>query len=202
MYKGKTVSLTEMIKNRYGSKKGLLRYIVYETLRFFGAYRKFGNVDFTKVKRLVFICHGNICRSPLGEAVARQHGVPAISFGLDTRGEDSADSRAIAWAKANGYNLKEHKTKRIEQYQPQEGDLLIGMEPKHIRNLRTQFSHAPVQVTLIGLWLKSPLAYLHDPYNAKREYFARCEELVRDSAIEIVGLCEARNNGIARDSHD
>lgn len=186
MYKGKTVSLTEMIKNRYGSKKGLMRYIVYETLRFFGAYRKFGSVDFTQVKRLVFICHGNICRSPLGEAVARQHGVPAISFGLDTRGEDSADSRAIAWARANGYNLKEHKTKRIEQYQPQEGDLLIGMEPRHIRKLREDFAQTPAQITLIGLWLVSPLAYLHDPYNANAQYFVRCEQLVADATNELL----------------
>lgn len=179
------MSVTETIKNRYGSKKGLLRYIAYELLRILGVYRTLTNIDFAQVKRLVFVCHGNICRSPLGEAVARQHGVPAISFGLDTRGNDSADPRAIAWAQTNGYNLQEHITKRVEQYEPQAGDLLIGMEPKHIRKLRAQFSQAPVQITLIGLWLKSPLAYLHDPYNSNAQYFACCEELVSSAVQEI-----------------
>jgi len=187
------VSVTELIKNRYGSKKGLLRYFAYEVLRVLGVYRNFTKVDFTQVKRLVFVCHGNICRSPLGEAVAREQGVPTTSFGLDTRGGDSADPRAIAWAQANGYNLNEHITQRVDQYTPQAGDLLIGMEPKHIRQLKAQFAQAPVQITLIGLWLQSPLAYLHDPYNARPEYFSRCEELVRDSTLEIRWRFEAQN---------
>lgn len=180
------MSLTETIKNRYGSKKGLLRYIAYEVMRFIGAYRKFAEVDFTQVKRLVFVCQGNICRSPLGEVVARCHGVSSISFGLDTRGGDPADSRAIAWAAANGYDLKKHTTKRVDEYQPKEGDLLIGMEPRHIRKLQKKFAQAPVQITLIGLWLKSPLAYLHDPYNAKSEYFVRCEQVVVDSTTGLL----------------
>jgi len=180
------VPVSETIKNCFGSKKGLLRYIAYEVLRALGVYRKLAKVDFAQVKRLVFVCQGNICRSPLGEAVARQHGIPAISFGLDTRGNDSADARAIVWAEANGYSLQAHKTCRVDQYEPQEGDLLIGMEPRHIRKLQKIFAQAPVQITLVGLWLKSPLAYLHDPYNANIQYFTRCEQLVADSTNELL----------------
>ena len=186
------MSVTETIKNRYGSKKGLLRYIAYELLRMLGVYRSLTNIDFAQVKRLVFVCHGNICRSPLGETVALQQGVPAISFGLDTRGNDSADPRAIAWAQTNGYNLQEHITKRVDQYEPQEGDLLIGMEPKHIRKLRAHFAQAPVQITLIGLWLKPPLAYLHDPYNAKPLYFDLCEKRVELATSAIAAKLARR----------
>jgi protein-tyrosine-phosphatase len=180
------VSVSEIIKNRYGSKKGLLRYIAYEVLRTLGVYRELAKVDFAQVKRLVFVCHGNICRSPLGEAVARQHGIPAISFGLDTRGNDSADPRAIAWAEANGYNLKEHKTKRVDQYEPQAGDLLIGMEPRHIRKLTAHFEQVRIQITLIGLWLESPIAYLHDPFNTNKEYFDLCETTVQDATRNLM----------------
>ncbi|WP_331344893.1 hypothetical protein [Cellvibrio sp. UBA7661] len=179
------MSVSEAIKNRFGSKKGMLRYFIYEVLRVFGVYRKLTQIDFTQVQRLVFVCQGNICRSPLGEAVARQQGFAAISFGLDTRGNDPADPRAIAWAQSNGYNLQNHITQRVDQYTPQVGDLLIGMEPRHIRKLQSSFAQAPVQITLIGLWLKSPLAYLHDPFNAKPEYFSRCEQLVVKATNEL-----------------
>lgn len=185
------MSVTEAIKHRYGSKKGLLRYLAYELLRMLGVYRSLTNINFAQVKRLVFVCQGNICRSPLGEAVAKQQGVPAISFGLDTLGGKPADPRAIAWAQANGYNLQDHITKRVDQYEPQAGDLLIGMEPKHIRKLQAHFAQAPVQITLIGLWLKSPLAYLHDPYNTKPEYFSRCESAVANSAQKIISLLKS-----------
>lgn len=192
------MSLSELIKNRFGSKKGLLRYCAYESLRMVGFYKSLTKIDFSRVERLVFICQGNICRSPLAEAVALKQGVPAISFGLDTRGGDPADPRAIAWAQANGYNLQQHTTKRVDQYVPQQGDLLIGMEPKHIRKLQEKFRQAPVQMTLIGLWLESPLAYLHDPYNAKPEYFSRCEELVRDGVVGIRLHCGARTQNGSR----
>ena len=180
------MSVSEAIKNRFGSKKGMLRYFIYEVLRAVGVYRKLEKIDFTQVKRLVFVCQGNICRSPLGEAVARQQGFPAISFGLDTRGNDPADSRAIAWAQSNGYSLKNHITTRVDQYEPQAGDLLVGMEPRHIRKLQSLFAQAPVQITLIGLWLESPLAYLHDPYNAKEEYFDLCEAIVQKASLKLI----------------
>lgn len=193
------MSLTETIKNRYGSKKGLLRYLVYEVLRTLGVYRKCGEIDFARVKRLVFVCQGNICRSPLGEAVVHQHGIPAISFGLDTRGNDSADSRATAWAQANGYNLNDHVTRRVDQYEPKEGDLLIGMEPKHIRQLHRRFRHLPVQMTLAGLWLEPACVYLHDPYNANPSYFDLCEKRVelatRAIMVKLVATNAALNVG-------
>lgn len=179
------MSLSAKIKNHYGSKRGLLRYARYDLLRMFGAYRSLKNIDFTKVTRLVFVCHGNICRSPLAEAVARKHNIPSISFGLDTRGDDPADPRAIAWASANGYDLSQHITTRVDQYQPREGDLLIGMEPKHIKGLRLHFAQAPVQITMAGLWLDEPLGYLHDPYSANENYFSRCEQLVVAAVLQL-----------------
>ncbi|MDR7088669.1 arsenate-mycothiol transferase ArsC [Cellvibrio fibrivorans] len=179
------MTLSEKIKNHYGSKRGLLRYIRFEFMRMLGAYRALKKIDFTKVTRLVFVCHGNICRSPLAEAVARKHNLPSISFGLDTRGNDPADPRAVAWASSHGYELTQHKTMRVDQYQPQVGDLLIGMEPKHIWALEHRFAQAPVQITLAGLWLPLPIAYLHDPYNANEQYFDRCERSVVMAVLQL-----------------
>jgi protein-tyrosine phosphatase len=180
------VSLSEKIKNQYGSKRGLLRYVRFEFIRLCGAYRSLKKIDFTKVKRLVFVCHGNICRSPLAEAVARKHNLAATSFGLDTRGGAPADPRAVVWAKNNGYDLDQHITLRIDQYVPQEGDLLIGMEPKHVQQLKEVFAEKPVQITLAGLWLSKSLAYLHDPYNSNPQYFDHCEALVNSTVLQLI----------------
>lgn len=179
------MTLSAKIKNQYGSKRGFLRYARYELLRMLGVYGALEKIDFTKVKRLVFVCHGNICRSPLAEVVARKYNVESISFGLATRGGDPADPRAIAWASANGYDLSQHKTTRVDQYQPQAGDLLVGMEPKHVQVLRQHFAQAPVQITMAGLWLDTSIAYLHDPYNANENYFDRCEKLVAAAILQL-----------------
>jgi protein-tyrosine phosphatase len=180
------VALTETIKHDHGSKRGLVRYLNYELLRRLGVYRRFNKIDYANVKRLVFVCKGNICRSPLAEAVARKHAIPSQSFGLDTRGNDVADPRAVAWGLANGYDLSAHITSRVDQYQPQPGDLLIGMEPAHVYELEQRFAQAPVQITLIGLWLPRPLAYLHDPYNSCEQYFEKCETLVTAAVVNLM----------------
>jgi protein-tyrosine phosphatase len=176
------------IKNRFGSKKGLLRFYYYEALRYFGVYRALTKIDINRVTRLVFVCQGNICRSPLGEAVALAAGIPAISFGLNTRGNDPADPRAIVWAQQRGINLNSHITRRVEQYQPCLGDLLIGMEPTHIKQLQKRFSLEPVQITIATLWLKKPFAYLHDPYSANEIYFDHCEQHVNECVRALLNL--------------
>lgn len=174
-----------------GSKKSILKYLYYECLRLVGAYRRLEMINFSEVGRLVFVCHGNICRSPLGEAVANDLGVPSISFGLSTRGQDPADSRAIEWVKSRDLSLCSHKTTRVDQYLPQKGDLLIGMEPVHVEKLSGLLSHAPVQFTLLGLWLRSPVAYIADPYSSCESHFDYCEALVYDAAYELLAKLKA-----------
>lgn len=160
-------------------------HFIFSVLHRVGLYDQLEKVDFFKVSRLVFVCQGNICRSPLGEAVARHAGIKTCSFGLNTRSNDPADPRAIAWGAARGYDLDCHQTTMVEDYLPLAGDLLIGMEPKHAKQLLQRFSRAPVQITLAGLWLDKKYVYLHDPYNTDSSYFNLCEEKV-EFATKII----------------
>lgn len=184
------MSLRIYIKNRFGSRRGLLRSAVSEVQRVFGIYKQCEKVDLSNVKRLIFVCSGNICRSPLGEAVARTHGVVAESFGLDTRGGDPADPRVVTYAAEKGIDLSSHRTRRIESYMPEPGDLLIGMEPAHYQKLKLLYGDK-VAITLAGLWLESPVVYLHDPYNTCPDFFKACSSSVERSAIILASKATA-----------
>ena len=175
------MSLQIYVKNRFGSKRGLIRAVITECKRHAGVYNEYQSIDLTKIKRLIFVCSGNICRSPLGEAVAKLHGVAAESFGLDTRGGDPADPRVIKYAAEKNIDLSSHRTRYIEKYKPLDGDLLIGMEPIHVAKIQALFGDQ-VSVTLAGLWLDKPIAYLHDPYNTCPNFFNSCSSLVERSA--------------------
>jgi protein-tyrosine phosphatase len=175
------MALKEYIENRFGSKRGLLHLCLAEAARHMGFYKAMSQIDFQKVNRLVFICHGNICRSPLGEAVAKALGVSAESYGLDTRGGDNADSRAVTFALQKEVILSHHITRHIKEYEPKSGDLLIGMEPKHTNALKALY-YNKAQITLAGLWLQKPVAYLHDPYSANTLFFNLCESMVEQAA--------------------
>ena len=173
--------LRQYIANQFGSKKGLFRLCLAEVNRHMGCYKKLCQIDFQKVNRLVFICHGNICRSPIGEAVAKAQGTPAESYGLNTQGGAQADPRALEFGVQKKLILNHHLTRHIKEYQPTPGDLLIGMEPKHTHALKALYGNG-VQITLAGLWLQKPVAYLHDPFNTNILFFNHCESLVEQAA--------------------
>ena len=173
------------IKDRFGSKRGLLNHVKYMLLLRLGLYNKYRNVDFSKVTRLVFICSGNICRSSLAEIVATSLGVNAVSYGLHCRGGDPADPRAIDFAHRHNLDLSKHITTNIRDYQYQPGDLVLGMEPKHIEELEA-CGIPSAAISAIGLWMVQPRVYIHDPYSSSDVFFDACEEQIITAVESIV----------------
>lgn len=170
------------IKNEHGSKSGFINSCKYLALKQFGIFRHYERVDFSEVKRLVFICAGNICRSPLAEAAAIKEGFDAVSYGLLCRGGDKADPRAVLYANKIELNLQRHITQNIEKCEIKPGDLIIGMEPVHLEQAKAAMKMPNVQYTLAGLWLDERTPYIHDPYNTNDVFFDRCEEKIVLSA--------------------
>lgn len=175
---------SKKIKDNYGSKHGLKNQWKYSVLSRMGGFDRYKQVNIQDIRRLVFICAGNICRSPLAEAVARHAGIATESFGLNCRGGDKADPRAIAYATTKGFNLNLHITRNIKEYVAQPGDLLLGMEPCHAKALEERLG-PETMISLIGLWLPSSRAYIHDPYSANEEFFSRCEDQVVDATLAL-----------------
>ena len=177
----------EQIHKKYGGKKGYLKYHIYRSKYLLGGYREQSNINWCKVSRLIFICKGNICRSPFAEAVARKMCVDTISFGVDTRGGDSANPRATSIAREFDIDLTRHKTTRIEEYIYQKGDLIVAMEPEHIKVFNIKLSSAnTTQKTLLGLWESTPHPYIHDPYSADDDYFRECFYKIQGATEDIV----------------
>src|SRR5215469_15602974 len=67
----------------YGGRRGYVFHLAARAMGALGAYRRLGALDWGTVTRLVFVCKGNICRSPYAAARAQQLAVEATSFGLD-----------------------------------------------------------------------------------------------------------------------
>lgn len=182
---GRFVSITRAISSRFGSKRGFLAYMVGQWFLAVGSYRRLQHPDFSRVKRVVFVCHGNICRSAMGDAYAHSLNLNTISCGLHASPGKPADPRAVAYASAHGLDLAIHRSQRADQVSFQSTDLVVAMEPAHINDLEPLVGDA--QLTLLGMWLSSPMAYLHDPYSAPPEYFERCMYLVGVATKALAG---------------
>ena len=168
----------------FGGKRGFLHFQICRLLQYLGFYRHYKKIDATRVHRLVFVCMGNICRSSLGEAVAKAEGVDSVSFGLDTRGGAEADPRAIAFANELGLDMSAHRTSRFADMSLLPTDLLVAVEPGHAQQLRRLVGDGP-QITLLALWHTTPHIYIHDPYSANEQYFHKCETAVTNAAKNL-----------------
>lgn len=97
------------------------------------------------MKRILFVCTGNICRSPTAEAVAR-HFVETGGLGaqvlLDSAGTqgyhvgEAPDPRTQKAAKLRGYDLSALRARKLELRDFQEFDLLLAMDRGHLEHMQ------------------------------------------------------------------
>lgn len=177
--------VTRYINNRFGSKRSLVKGVAYNLLGRLGVYKQYeaSNLGFVP-ERYVFACAGNICRSPLAEAVIKAKGIPTASFGLDTRGGDHADPRAVRFGKRVGLDLSKHKTTMYSRFDFRPGDLVVVMEPKHIRMLNKAGFIGPI--LLLGTSTKKRKWYIADPFNTTEVFFTSCEALVKRCSEALI----------------
>lgn len=176
--------MSTLLTRKFGTSRGLVRlglsYV--EALPLWSATVKPEPGD---VRRLVFVCHGNICRSAFAEAAARQMGLNAVSFGLSTSSGKPAHDPAVAAAAALDYAIEEHRTTRVEDFVPLPGDYLLGMEHRHLRKLaaRDQLAHLPRG--LLGNYASPPMPHLHDPYRLDPEFMEVCLRRVESAVSQL-----------------
>lgn len=161
-----------MIDDHFGTWRGAVRlglsYLEVATGR---AAIKMPETD---VRRLVFICHGNICRSAFADVVARQAGLNTASFGLSTSAGLPAHPPAADAALQMGYDLSAHRTTRAEDFIPAAGDLLLAMEVRQLWRLSRDGKFSDLPRALLGLWAQPSTPHLHDPYELRSAYMLTC----------------------------
>ncbi len=169
------------INRRYGTYRGLIRLWLTHVLLALGRRSTLTRIETGTVRRVVFVCQGNICRSPFAEMAARQLGMRATSVGLATGAGDPAFPLAVETARSFGIDLKAHRTRDIEHFRVEPGDLILAMELRHVRRLRPALEGKPVQLSLLGLWAPQPRPHIHDPHRLNAEYFEACFRVITAS---------------------
>ncbi|MCS5583712.1 hypothetical protein [Marinobacter sp.] len=178
--------MIQLVYTRFGSKNGLLRLLLYRLLSKLGIYSRLQVSLPADNQRLVFVCSGNICRSPLAEVYARSLGREARSCGLDCSDGNPADPRARALAKKRGLTLDHHKTVNVKNFEFRDNDLVVLMEPRHIREFQRKVGK-DFSLALAGAYCEKPTPYIHDPFNCSLEFFENCERTIMNA---VNSLCD------------
>lgn len=146
--------------------------------------------------RIIFICMGNICRSPTAEAVARRMAVLAgasDSFEFDSAGThdyhigDAPDARAIVAGAKRGYDLAPLRARQVTISDFERFDLVLAMDDTNHAHLShlcpQQYRHRLKR--LLDFAPQNGIREVPDPYYGGREGFDKVIDLVEEG---ITGL--------------
>lgn len=152
------------------------------------------------MKHILFICLGNICRSPAAEEVMRvklaeagmAHQYVVDSAGMiDYHEGELPDSRMRQHAAARGYRLT-HRSRPVCVDDFDGFDLVVAMDHDNLRRLERfaqREGKAWCEVVLLSDYLRRhQSATVPDPYYGGPEAFELALDLIEDGCE---GLCEA-----------
>ena len=101
------------------------------------------------MKKILFVCTGNICRSPTAEGVLRHLAKDAgVEVHVESAGigdwhiGQAPDQRAQHHAKTRGYDLSAQRARQVRKRDFEEFDLIVAMDHGHLEILR---DHCPPQ---------------------------------------------------------
>ncbi len=141
----------------------------------------------TNVRSILFVCMGNICRSPLAEAVARKS---FESAGLDIRVAsagtigfhegDPADPGAFDIAGLHGIDIDAHRARQVRREDFSNFDLVLALDDRnHADLLRASPAQAHEKIRrLLDFAADSGHREVPDPYELGRAAFAESLRLI------------------------
>ncbi len=133
---------------------------------------------------ILVVCIGNICRSPMGEAILKYYlpGMSIASAGVGAVIGAPAEANAIAVAGKRNLDLTGHIARQLTPEMCHQYDLILVMNTAMIDSVAKIAPSAHGKTMLFGQW--STLKNVPDPYQQDQEMF----ELVYNQLNEAARL--------------
>lgn len=122
------------------------------------------------MKSILVLCIGNICRSPIAEAMLKKEfpDKTVWSAGLGALVGNPADPMSVELAQGYGYDLSKHRAQQIAGWMCQQAELIFVMEKNQKTELERLFPMTKGKVFALGSIGDFEIA---DPYRQNRDAF-------------------------------
>lgn len=147
--------------------------------------------------RLLFVCMGNICRSPTAHGVMR-HKLRVAGWAgrvlVDSAGThgwhvgEPPDERSVAHARRRGYDIADLRSRPLREGDFAQFDLLLVMDERNLadaRDLGPTRHHRKLRLlTDFGVRLRAPS--VPDPYYGSAHGFEHALDLIEDACDGLI----------------
>ena len=154
----------------------------------------------TPLRSVLFLCYGNICRSPVAEQLGKRAlaNLEIESAGFHHEEGRPSPQNIIHAASRMGIDLVHSSSRRVTSEQIERADLIFVMDANNYRDLVRKFPEAANRTLLLGLFLERPTVNIPDPYRASEE---ETWEVVTQISRAINAFAQRLRKDAAGESH-
>jgi len=146
---------------------------------------------------IVFVCTGNICRSPIAEGLLRhkwkemdRNDLMVSSMGIHGLNDSPATEYAQAVCIQYGFDISSHRARSLVGEELQKADLILCMEYVHKKFIQTFFPWLRKKVFLLGAWPEKETrkSAIEDPMGGSYEKYLRIYGIIQRHIERITPL--------------
>ena len=143
--------------------------------------------------KLLFVCTGNTCRSPMAMGLARKHFPPEIqicSAGIHAWDGQRVSEQAVQALKKQEIDISSHRANKLTKDMLASADYVFTMTVAQAQSLKQAYPEYKEKIYTLGVWVGSGKE-VPDPIGGSFEIYCSCaqelEQMIKAAAKQLTG---------------
>jgi len=150
------------------------------------------------MKTVLFVCTGNVCRSPMAEglfrhAMRQRQDFAVVSAGIGAVNGAPASEHARKALEVRQIDLSQHRSRQLTPDLVERADYIFGMTRGHIEAIRALYPHAAEKTFLMRefeISLSEAERDVCDPIGGSFEVYTNCRDQIEKGIQSIMNFIE------------